>query len=196
MPPSPASTTPIPRAVGPPPKMPITSITMPARIVSSARGNEPQGAGGSSSPGVGFIRGSRRRSSPATSSSASRAGRSGAGSASRRSRARRRRRGRSAALELRWGGQHALEQVAVAGLELGSPLESQAGLGDPLGEFVAHPLQLTEAERSAAWPRRRPRRRRSRPAGRPRRRAARAGTRDGRSGAATRRAQDARRPLR
>ena len=49
-------------------------------------------------------------------------------------------------LEVRRVGQHPLEQLAVASLELGPLVERQARLADPLGKFVAHPLQLAEAE--------------------------------------------------
>jgi hypothetical protein len=42
------------------------------------------------------------------------------------------------------GGEHPLERLTVAGLELGALGESVAGTGDPRGKRIAHPLQLLE----------------------------------------------------
>lgn len=50
-------------------------------------------------------------------------------------------------LVLRRSGQHALEQLAVAGLELGALPQLQLGAADPGRQRVAHRLQLTEVER-------------------------------------------------
>jgi hypothetical protein len=49
-------------------------------------------------------------------------------------------------LELCRRGEHLAQQLAVAGLHPGSLGQRQAGLGDPLGQFVAQPLQLAEIE--------------------------------------------------
>lgn len=43
-------------------------------------------------------------------------------------------------------GRHAPQQLAVPGLDLGPAGERHPGAGDPLGQLVAHPLQLAEAE--------------------------------------------------
>lgn len=42
--------------------------------------------------------------------------------------------------------EHPLQQLAVAGLDLGPLSQRQAGLGDARREGVAHPLQATEVE--------------------------------------------------
>jgi hypothetical protein len=44
-----------------------------------------------------------------------------------------------------WRGQHPAQQLAVACLQLALLLEGDAGGSDPLGEGVAHLLQLVEA---------------------------------------------------
>ncbi len=49
-------------------------------------------------------------------------------------------------LEIRGRGKHPLEQLPVAGLDLGSLAEGAARLGDPGREGVADPLQLAEAD--------------------------------------------------
>jgi hypothetical protein len=50
-------------------------------------------------------------------------------------------------LEVLWAGKHPLQQLAVAGLELGAVLQGPAGVLDPIRESVANRLQLTEVER-------------------------------------------------
>jgi hypothetical protein len=44
--------------------------------------------------------------------------------------------------------QHPLEQLAVGGLGLGPLAQGMAGVGEPVGEGVAHLLQLTEADQA------------------------------------------------
>jgi hypothetical protein len=50
-------------------------------------------------------------------------------------------------LVLRGGGQHPLEQLAVARLELGALPQPKPGLADPRRQRVAYGLQLAQAER-------------------------------------------------
>jgi hypothetical protein len=50
---------------------------------------------------------------------------------------------------LGWRGQHAPQQLAVAGLDHCLIAQREAGGGDPLGELVTHHLELLEA--SYAW---------------------------------------------
>ncbi len=45
------------------------------------------------------------------------------------------------------GGQHPLEQLAIAGLELGALLQLKPGLADPRRQRVADNLQLAQAKR-------------------------------------------------
>lgn len=44
------------------------------------------------------------------------------------------------------GGQHALQQLAIAGLQLRLLLQAAAGLGDPVGKRVANRLQLAQPQ--------------------------------------------------
>jgi len=50
-------------------------------------------------------------------------------------------------------GQHPLEQLAVAGLQLGLRVQRPARLGDALGERVAHALELGEVGDTGGAPR-------------------------------------------
>jgi hypothetical protein len=43
-------------------------------------------------------------------------------------------------------GEHLPQQLAVARLQLGALAQGYAGLGNPVGERVAHPLQLAKIE--------------------------------------------------
>jgi hypothetical protein len=43
-------------------------------------------------------------------------------------------------------GEHLPQQITVGGLDLGPFAQGDAGLGDAVGEAVAHPLQLAEVE--------------------------------------------------
>ena len=49
-------------------------------------------------------------------------------------------------LELGRIGEHRTQKLAVTGLELGALIEPQPRLSDPSREFIAHPLQLAQAE--------------------------------------------------
>ena len=49
-------------------------------------------------------------------------------------------------LEVRRRGQHLAQQLVVRGLDPGPLAQGQPRLGDPLGEIVAQPLELAEAE--------------------------------------------------
>ena len=51
-------------------------------------------------------------------------------------------------LEVLRAGQHPLQQLAVAGLELGPLAQCAARVLDPIGQGVANRLQLTQVERS------------------------------------------------
>lgn len=53
-------------------------------------------------------------------------------------------------LEPRRVGEHPVQQLAVAGLELVAPLELAPGGPDPGGQRVAHGLQLAEVEGAGA----------------------------------------------
>ena len=50
-------------------------------------------------------------------------------------------------LEVLWAGEHPFQQLAVAGLELGSPPQGPARVLDPIGQGVANRLQLAQVER-------------------------------------------------
>ncbi len=49
-------------------------------------------------------------------------------------------------LEVLGAGEHPLQKFAIAGLELGAPLQAPARVLDPVGEGVANGLQLAQVE--------------------------------------------------
>ena len=53
-------------------------------------------------------------------------------------------------LEVPGLGEHPIEQLAIAGLELGSPPQRCARVLDPVRQGVPNRLQLTQVERSRA----------------------------------------------
>jgi hypothetical protein len=54
-------------------------------------------------------------------------------------------------LEVRRRGDHFAHQLLVGGLEVGALAQGPASVGDPLGQLVAQPLQLTEVEDARLW---------------------------------------------